>query len=102
MGISGAWTDISCHAEKVDWDKRPKWQIAYGSWLARKTVNLLVAGRCFSYEPALFQDARIIGTCLITGHAAGAATAVSIQQKTTPRSVDVSLVQNLLKSQNAL
>lgn len=102
IGVSGAWTSIMYKGHKVNWNKRPKWQIPYRALLPRKTDNLLVAGRCFSFEPALYQDTRVIGTCLITGHAAGAGAAIALKQNTTPKSVDINRVQKLLKSQKAL
>jgi hypothetical protein len=71
IGISGAWTTILYESRRVPMDERPLWQIPYRALLPQKTKNLLVAGRCFSFEQDLFQDARIIGTCLITGHGAG-------------------------------
>ena len=101
VGISGAWTNILYQGRQVAWDKRPLWQIPYRSLLPKKTDNLLVAGRCFSFEDILFEDTRIIGTCLVTGHAAGAAAAVAVQQKSTTQSVDIERVQKLLKSQKA-
>lgn len=102
IGVSGAWTSIMYKNHKVNWNKRPKWQIPYRALLPKKTNNLLVAGRCFSFEPALYQDTRVIGTCLITGHGAGAGAAIALKQNTTPKKVDVTKVQKLLKSQNAL
>lgn len=101
IGISGAWTNILYNGRKVQWDKRPLWQIPYRSLVPKKSDNLLVAGRCFCYEQVLFEDARIIGTCLITGHAAGAAAAVAVKQRCTTKSINVELVQKLLKSQKA-
>lgn len=101
VGVSGAWTSVLYHGEKIPSKNRPMWCIPYRSLLPQKTKNLLVAGRCFSFEDKLVEDARIIGTCLVTGHAAGAASAVMVQTKSTSREVDVKKVQQLLKAQNA-
>ncbi len=101
VGISGAWTTVQYNGEKIPPKKRPLWRIPYRSLLPRKTNNLLVAGRCFSFETKLVEDARIIGTCLVTGQAAGAAAAVMVQTKSTAIAVDIPKVQQLLKAQNA-
>ncbi|MBN1999407.1 FAD-dependent oxidoreductase, partial [candidate division KSB1 bacterium] len=101
VAVSGAWTTVLYQGRKVEMKKRPQWQIPYRALLPRKIKNLLVAGRCFSFEEALFEDARIIGTCLVTGHAAGAAAAAALRQKKTVQQVDVSRVQELLKKQKA-
>ena len=65
IGISGAWTTIIYKGRKVSKTQRPLWQIPYRSILPKKTKNLLTAGRCFCFEKALVEDARIIGTCLV-------------------------------------
>ncbi len=101
VGISGAWTTIPYQGKRVPMKKRPLWQIPLRSLIPSNTQNLLVAGRCFDFEESLFQDTRIIGTCLITGHAAGAAAAIAAKNNTTAKSVDVPQVQNLLREQKA-
>ncbi len=101
IGISGAWTSMLYQGKKIPPEKRPLWQIPYRSLLPRKTDNLLVAGRCFSFEEKLVEDTRIIGTCLVTGHGAGAAAAVAAASKTTAGNVDINRVQALLKKQKA-
>ena len=89
IGISGAWTTMLYKGKQIRPEKRPLWQIPYRSLLPRKTANLLVAGRCFSFEEKLVEDTRIIGTCLVTGHGAGAAAAVAVAERTTAKEVDI-------------
>ena len=102
VGVSGAWTDILYRGRRVPWRTgRPMWQIPYRALLPQKTENLLVAGRCFSFERALFEDARIIATCLITGHAAGAAAALAARHNTPVQRIDIERLQSLLRSQKA-
>ena len=102
IGISGAWIDVMYNGRRVPMNERPLWQIPYRSLLPQKTNNLLVAGRCFSFEKALVEDSRIIGTCLITGHGAGAASAVAIKSGRGVKDVDIGQVQKILTDQNAL
>jgi hypothetical protein len=101
IGISGSWTTMLYDGQRVSPRKRPLWQIPYRSLVPLKTRNLLAAGRCFSFEKALVEDTRVIGTCLVTGHAAGAAAAVAVQQGTSCQAVDLGRVQKLLRSQKA-
>ena len=82
-------------------NERPLWQVPYRSLVPKKTKNLLVAGRCFCFEKNLVEDTRIIGTCLITGHGAGAAASVAVKNDSTVQDVDIVAVQKLLKKQKA-
>jgi len=101
IGISGAWTTMLFQGRRISPDKRPLWQIPYRSLLPRNTENLLIAGRCFSFEEALTEDTRIIGTCLVTGHGAGAAAALASASGSAARDVDIKSLQALLEKQNA-
>ena len=101
IGVVGGWTSFLYNGKKVDGDRRPQWQIPYRSLVPKKTENLLVAGRCFSFTKDLFQDARIIGTCLVTGHAAGVAAAQASQNGQSTRDVDVKRIQKVLVEQKA-
>jgi hypothetical protein len=101
IGISGAWTTMLYNGKKVRADARPYWQIPYRSLIPRKTENLLVAGRCFCFEKELMEDARIIGTCLVTGQGAGAAAGLAVKENEFPRNIDDSKLKELLVKQGA-
>lgn len=49
------------------------YQIPYGAIVSRSFSNLFFAGRCLSASERAIASARVIGTCLATGYAAGAA-----------------------------
>lgn len=100
IGISGGWISVLYEGKRIQWDERPIWQIPYRALLPLKSQNLLVAGRCFSFEQDLFQDARIIGTCLITGHGAGVAGAMAASTGDSVKQIDIKKLQDLLKKQN--
>ena len=100
IGVSGGWISVLYEGRRIEWEERPLWQIPYRSLVPRKTQNLLVAGRCFSFEQELFQDARIIGTCLITGHGAGVAAALAAKTGNSTKQIDIKEIQNILKTQN--
>lgn len=101
IGISGAWTTIMFRGRAVRPENRPHWQIPYRSLIPKKTENLLVAGRCFCFEKELVEDTRIIGTCLVTGHGAGAAAALAVKNRVTARDVNAVELKKLLVNQGA-
>lgn len=101
IGISGAWTTILYKGKKVPREERPLWQIPYRSLVPKRTENLLVAGRCFCFERELVEDTRIIGTCLITGHGAGAAAGLAVKEGETVRNLDTDKLKGLLLKQGA-
>ncbi len=101
IGISGAWTTMLYKGKKVSREERPMWQIPYRSLVPKKTENLLVAGRCFCFERELAEDTRIIGTCLVTGHGAGAAAGLAVKEKESVRNINIRKLKVLLKEQGA-
>lgn len=90
IGYSGDWTGTSF-----------EWQIPYGALVPRKVDNMLAAGRCISAEPKMADLIRVIPPCFVTGHAAGVAAAVSLQDGCLVREVEVAKVQKILKEQDA-
>jgi len=88
-----------------DWRRQEQriggWQIPYGVLVPQKIDNVLAAGRCVSGEPKLADYLRIIPTCFVTGHAAGCAAALAVQDNCPPRHVDVPKLQKLLRAQEA-
>ncbi|MCE5344674.1 MAG: FAD-dependent oxidoreductase [Bacteroidales bacterium] len=101
IGISGAWTTMLYKGKKIPSKERPFWQIPYRSLIPKKTDNLLVAGRCFCFERELVEDTRIIGTCLVTGHGAGAAAGLAVKERKSVKDIDVRKLKDLLVQQGA-
>ena len=99
IGLSGSWTSVLYKGKKVSSAERPFWQIPYRSLLPKLTDNLLVAGRCFCFERELVEDGRIIGTCLVTGHGAGAAAGLAVKNNTKVKDIDIKELKKLLKQQ---
>jgi hypothetical protein len=79
----------------------PEFQIPYGALLPKKMDNLLVAGRCISTASDIVDRVRLIPVCVVTGHAAGVASALAAKQGVTPRDVTVSEIQKVLREQGA-
>jgi len=101
IGVSGAWKPLLYKEKEVSRSERPLWQIPFRSLLPKKTDNLLVAGRCFCFERELFEDARTIGTCLVTGHGAGAAAGLAVKDNDLPRNINTEKLKRLLIQQGA-
>ena len=99
IGVSGAWTTMLYKGKRVSRAERPYWQIPYRSLLPKTIDNLLVAGRCFCFERELAEDTRIIGTCLITGHGAGAAAGLAVKENSSLRDLDRAKLKALLLGQ---
>jgi ribulose 1,5-bisphosphate synthetase/thiazole synthase len=90
IGVGGA--DSGDHGE---------WQIPYGALVPVKVDGVLVAGRCISAELQMADLVRLIPNCFVTGHAAGVAAAVAVQDQCLPHEVDVAKVQKTLRQQEA-
>jgi len=76
--------------------------IPYRCLLPLEVENLLVAGRSISVTREALGSMRVVSICMATGHAAGIAAALSINNNVTPRNLDVKLLQYTLKSQGAI
>jgi hypothetical protein len=61
--------------------------------------NLLVAGRCISCNRDAVPTTRQMDFCMVTGQAAGAASALSIKQDVNSRDVNINLLQEELQQQ---
>ena len=100
IGMSGGSDPIPYKGQMVPTEKRPCWQIPYRSLVPRGCDNLLVAGRCFGFEEALAWDAREIGTCFVTGQAAGTAAAMAADRRCSVAEVDIANLQERLRKQH--
>jgi len=78
-----------------------EWQIPYGALVPVKTDNVLAAGRCICAELRMADLVRLIPNCFVTGHAAGVASAVAVEDACRPRDVDINKVQKILRQQEA-
>lgn len=76
--------------------------IPYRCMLPQKTEGLLVAGRCVSYESPVANCIRNMAQCMVMGQAVGTAAALAVEHGTTPRKVDIQLLQATLRGQGAI
>ena len=102
IGYAGAGINMTVDGKKYEKNKRPIWQVPYSSITPKTVSNLLVAGRCFGFDEQLTYDAREIGTCLMTGQAAGTAAAQAILGRCSCRDVDIKQLQSTLKKNGVI
>ena len=100
IGFTGSDSTLKWNGTSIDRKDRNMWQVPYRSIVPKRIHNLLVAGRCFGFEEELMYDAREVGTCLMTGQAAGAAAAQAVALRRNCRDVDVKLLQKTLRESN--
>lgn len=74
-------------------------QVPYGIMVPQKVDNLLVAGRCVSGDQMSHAATRQMVCCTVTGQAAGAAAAVSLQQGRSTQEVNIEGLQQSLSRQ---
>ncbi len=75
-------------------------QVPYRSLLPVQISNLLAAGRCISADHVAESGTRAISLCCMTGEAAGAAAAMAVRERKSPKDIDVRALQEQLKRQN--
>ena len=89
IGYSGAFANVA------------EFQLPYGALVPKKLENILVGGRCIAADFAVANITRLIPVCWVTGQAAGVAASMCIEDKCTPRNVDVTKLQNILRQSGA-
>jgi hypothetical protein len=76
--------------------------IPYRCMLPKNTENLLVAGRCVSYEASVANCIRCMPQCMAMGQAAGTAAAIAVKRGIGPRNIDIGLLQDTLRKEGAI
>ena len=100
IGLAGTDSVLSVDGVKYYPESRPFWQVPYRALVPKTVHNLLVAGRCFGFERPLTYDAREVGTCFMTGQAAGVAASLCVAGRLSNKDLDVKKLQSLLKKDN--
>ncbi len=79
------------------------YDIPWGCLIPREFENVLVAGRCLSSTREANGSARVMGTCLATGQAAGTAAALcAAREMSNVRDLPVGLLQQVLRDDGAI
>jgi hypothetical protein len=71
--------------------------VPYRSLVPQAIDNLLVAGRCVSFERSIQEQMRLIPPCMVTGYAAGLAAALAVNEGVKPRALEFWKLQDALK-----
>jgi hypothetical protein len=78
------------------------YDIPYRCLTPRKIDNLLVSGRCISATHEGIGGARVMGTCMAIGEAAGTAAALAVDAACAPRALPVADLQRALTRAGAI
>lgn len=78
------------------------YDIPYRSLLPLEIDNLLVSGRCIGATHEGMAGARVMGTCIAIGQAAGTAAALAVAQDIRPRDLDPQALRKALRQDGAL
>lgn len=70
--------------------------LPYSILLPKTIDNLLVAGRCVSATHEALSAIRVMPCCMVMGQAAGTAAALCVKNRTTPRRLNISSLQQQL------
>ena len=99
---AGAHTPDGITMDVYDLEPGKSMGIPYRCMLPQHKEGLLVAGRCVSYEAPVANCIRCMAQCMAMGEAAGTAAAIAVRQGVTPRKVDINLLHEALRRQNAI
>jgi hypothetical protein len=99
-GYDGTWLHIPEGGTQVK--DYGSYGIPYRCLLPRGVEGLLLAGRCLSASHEAHSSARVMGTCMGMGEAAGTAAALSVKRGVTPRALDAKELCKTLEEQGAM
>ena len=77
------------------------YEIPFRCLIPRNIDNVLVAGRCISAEQEAQASVRVAAQCFAFGEAAGIASAMAIEQNTSPSKLNGEEVRRRLIQKNA-
>jgi hypothetical protein len=78
------------------------YDVPFGCLLPRRTANLLVAGRCLSATREAHGSARVMGTCMGMGEAAGTAAAMCAESGASLRQLSMPALRERLAARGAI
>ncbi|SED94305.1 FAD-dependent oxidoreductase [Ruania alba] len=76
--------------------------IPFGSLVPQGVDGLLLSGRTISVDSTVFAAARVMGTCMAVGEAAGLAAAIAVRAGGSPKDVDVTELRQELTARGAI
>lgn len=90
-------TKAALYPPQDDW-----YDIPYRCLTSSGIENLMASGRCISATHQGMAGARVMGTCIAIGQAAGTAAALAAGHSISPRQVDVAELRQVLQANGAL
>ncbi len=99
---AGTHTSDGVTMDVYDLEPGKSMGIPYRCLLPQQTEGLLVAGRCVSYEAEVANCIRCMPQCMVMGEAAGTAAAMAVEMETSPRKIDVKMLQDALRRQQVI
>ena len=108
IALGSFFVDIHCidgpGMDPTVWQppKTFRYGIPYRALVPKDAENLLVAGRCISCTHIALGSLRVMVPCIAEGEAAGYAAALAVQQKTSPRSIDVHEIRELIRANGGI
>lgn len=107
MGIGKGSHHVDIHGAGTRQTRLPirnggTYDVPFEALLPRGLLNVLAAGRCISSDRAANGSARVMGTCIVTGQASGAAASVVAGGKRNIRQISVDAVRQELARQGAI
>jgi hypothetical protein len=105
IGLCGAPIEEHHAGHDTTWHYLPEGScvgIPFRTLIPLGLENVLVAGRCFSATHDAHASVRSMAQCMAMGQAAGAAAALCVASKKSPRDLNVPTLQQQLRSDGAV
>lgn len=105
IGLCGAPIEEHHAGHDTTWHYLPEGScvgIPFRTLIPLGLQNVLVAGRCFSATHDAHASVRSMAQCMAMGQAAGTAAALCVAAKKSPRDLNVSILQEQLRSDGAI
>ena len=105
IGLCGAPIEDHHGGADTKWSYLPEGScvgIPYRTLLPRDSINVLVAGRCFSATHEAHASVRSMAQCMSMGQAAGVAAAMAVKARRIPREIDPGQLRHRLRESGAI
>jgi hypothetical protein len=87
---------------RLEWLLDDYYDVGYDNFVPERGEGLLVAGRCLSAEHEAMASARVTAQCFSYGQAIGMAAAMCVRDATSPRSLDMAGLREVLRKDGAV
>jgi len=107
MGIGKGGHELDIHGAAKNHERKQikdagSYDIPYGCIIPKGIANMFIAGRCISSSRGAHSSARVMGTCMATGQAAGTAAALSVKNEKAIRNISIDALREILREQGAV